>query len=90
MLYTSVMTKIEMFSKASCVYCDRAKNLFNQKGVEFTVYNVLEEEHMLEMQRRAPDARTVPQIFIADELIGGFSDLDALDKAGSLDPMLAK
>lgn len=77
-----------MFSKASCAYCVRAQNLFDQKGVEVITYNILEEAHMLEMQRRAPESRTVPQIFIADEHIGGFSDLDALDKDGRLDGML--
>ncbi len=82
------MKKIEMFSKDSCVYCVRAKNLFDQKGVEFVTYDVLEEAHMLEMQKRAPEARTVPQIFIADQHVGGFSDLDALDKEGRLDGML--
>lgn len=82
------MNKIEMFSKADCVYCVRAKALFDQKELEFVTYNVHEEEHFEEMRRRAPEARTVPQIFIGGELVGGFTDLDALEQAGDLDKML--
>ena len=82
------MNKIEMFSKADCVYCVRAKALFDQKELEFVTYNVNEEEHFEEMRRRAPEARTVPQIFIGGELVGGFTDLDALEQSGDLDKML--
>ena len=82
------MTKIEMFSKPDCIYCVRARALFEQKDLEFVSYNILEEEHFQEMNRRAPEARTVPQIFIGGELVGGFTDLDALEQAGELDKML--
>lgn len=82
------MTKIEMFTKPDCIYCVRAKTLFEQKDLDYVTYDVLEEEHFAEMKRRAPEARTVPQIFIVGELVGGFTDLDALDKSGQLDSML--
>ncbi len=83
------MAKIEMYSKDYCPYCDRAKNLFERKGVTPEIFNIQSDPaKQREMLERKPDARTVPQIFIDDVAVGGFDDLNALDKAGKLDKML--
>ena len=66
--------KVEIYSKFACPFCVRAKMLLKRKGVAFDEYDITlggpKREEMLE---RAPGARTVPQIFIDDVLIGGRS-----------------
>ena len=58
-------------------------------GASFTEIDVLENPDQLAvMIERSGGRRTVPQIFIGDQHIGGFSDLDALNSAGKLDPLL--
>ena len=84
------MAKVEMYTKTFCPYCDKAKALLQQKGVEFETYNLNDEPaRMAEMQERNPGARTVPQIFINDQAIGGFDDRNALNEKGELDGLLA-
>lgn len=81
--------KVEMYSKMYCGYCFRAKRLLESKGVEFIEYDItLGGPKRDEMRERAPNARTVPQIFIDDKPVGGSDDLAALDRAGKLDAML--
>ncbi|WAT18432.1 glutaredoxin 3 [Aurantiacibacter sp. MUD11] len=81
--------KVEIYTKMYCGYCHRAKRLLDQKGVEYSEYDITlggpKREEMLE---RNPDARTVPQIFINDQIIGGSDDLAALDREGKLDALL--
>jgi glutaredoxin 3 len=85
------MTKIiEIYSKFSCPFCSRAKQLLTTKGAEYVEYDVtMDQVKRAEMVERAPGARTVPQIFIGGQAVGGFDDLNALDRAGKLDPLLA-
>lgn len=81
--------KVEIYTKLYCGYCHRAKRLLKSKGVEFTEYDItLGGPKRAEMIERKPDARTVPQIFIDGESIGGSDDLAALDEAGKLDSLL--
>ncbi|HEY8603195.1 glutaredoxin 3 [Tsuneonella suprasediminis] len=81
---------VEIYTKFGCGYCSRAKSLLNSKGVEFTEYDItLGGPRKAEMLERAPDARTVPQIFIGKTHVGGSDDLAALDHAGKLDALLA-
>ncbi len=81
---------VEIYTKFGCPYCSRAKQLLGAKGVEFTEYDVtMGGPKRAEMETRAPGARTVPQIFINDVLVGGCDDLHILDRAGKLDIMLA-
>lgn len=82
------MADIEIYSAGYCPYCFAAKKLLQQKGVEYTEYAVDQKPELrTEMEQRA-GRRTVPQIFIDDEHIGGFDDLSALDQAGDLDAKL--
>ncbi len=83
------MAKVEIYTKAFCGYCYRAKHLLEAKGVEFVEYDItLGGPKRAEMLDRKPDAYTVPQIFIAGVAIGGSDDLAALERAGKLDALL--
>lgn len=83
------MTNITIYSKDYCPYCISAKALLSRKGASFTEIDVLENPDQLAvMIERSGGRRTVPQIFIGDQHIGGFSDLDALNSAGKLDLLL--
>jgi len=82
--------KVEIYTKFGCSYCSRAKQLLDKKGAEYTGIDVtMDRAKRAEMVERAPGARTVPQIFINGQAIGGFDDMYALDRAGKLDPLLA-
>lgn len=80
-----------MYSTAVCPYCLRAEQLLSRKGVtQIEKIRVdLQPELRVEMIART-GRRTVPQIYINDEHIGGYDDLAALDRAGKLTPLLAK
>ncbi len=83
------MAEVEMYMTMFCPYCSRARALLQQKGVGFVEIDIAEEpERRAEMIERAGGRRTVPQIFINGEHIGGCDDLVALDRAGRLDPKL--
>ena len=81
--------KVEIYTKAYCGYCFRAKRLLEEKGVDFVEYDITlggpKREEMLE---RKPDAWTVPQIFIDGRAVGGSDDLARLDREGKLDSLL--
>ena len=84
------MAKIEIYTKAFCPYCSRAKQLLGEKGVPFEEYDItMGGPKRAEMLERAGGRSTVPQVFIDGEHIGGSDDLAALDQAGKLDPLLA-
>ena len=83
------MSKVEIYSKAMCPYCDRAKQLLDAKSVAYTEIRVDHNPDEFEvMLKRAQGRRTFPQIFINDQPIGGFDDMRALDQAGELDKLL--
>jgi glutaredoxin 3 len=84
------MAKVEIYTKAFCGYCYRAKALLAEKGVAFEEYDItMGGPKRGEMIDRAHGRTTVPQIFIDDQHIGGSDDLAALDRRGGLDPLLA-
>ena len=81
--------RIEIYTKAFCGYCVRAKRLLEAKGVAFEEYDItLGGPRRVEMLQRANGRTTVPQIFIDDRHVGGSDDLHALDRDGRLDPLL--
>jgi glutaredoxin 3 len=84
------MPKILMYSTAVCPYCINAERLLISKGVkEINKIRVdLEPALRIEMMQKT-GRRTVPQIYIGNQHIGGFEELRALDLAGGLDPLLA-
>lgn len=83
------MSDVVIYSKATCPYCDRAKMLLKNKGVEFKELRIDQDPKLLaEMLERSNNRRTVPQIFIGDHHVGGFDDLYALSQSGKLDGLL--
>ncbi|MDQ6978278.1 MAG: glutaredoxin 3 [Ghiorsea sp.] len=82
--------KIEIYSGDYCPYCVRAKSLLKQRGLDFIEYNVQQEpEKRTEMMKRSNGGRSIPQIFINDQHVGGCDELYALDRKGQLDAWLA-
>ncbi len=83
------MPLVEIYTKAICPYCVRAKALLDRKGVTYTEFHVDQDDlKREEMLSRSEGRRTVPQIFINGTPIGGCDDLHALEAAGKLDPLL--
>ncbi|MGB3166403.1 MAG: glutaredoxin 3 [Alteraurantiacibacter sp.] len=81
--------KVEIYTKAWCGYCHRAKRLLDDKGVNYVEYDItMGGAKREEMVARNPQASTVPQIFVDDALVGGSDDLARLDREGKLDAML--
>ncbi len=85
-----IMANITMYTTAYCPYCNNAERLLENKGVTGINKIRIDEapEKRMEMMEKT-GRRTVPQIYIDDQHIGGFDDLRALDLAGELDPLLA-
>jgi glutaredoxin 3 len=83
------MSKVEIYTKAYCPYCHRAKALLNAKGVTFQEYPVDQQPELrTEMIERANGGYTVPQIFINSLHIGGCDDMMALESRQQLDKLL--
>jgi glutaredoxin 3 len=80
---------VTLYTTPWCGYCMAAKRLLKGKGIDFTEIDVAAEPvRRAEMVQRAKGGRTVPQISVGDEHIGGYDDMYALDRAGKLDPLL--
>lgn len=85
------MANIEIYTTKVCPYCVRAKNLLNSKDVDFTEIDVTGDDAAREaLLARAKGMRTVPQIFINGQHIGGCDNLYALEQKGELDKLLAE
>lgn len=69
--------KAVVWSKYHCPYCDQAKALLKQKGIPFEEKKIGDGYTKEELLEAVPTARTVPQIFLDDQLIGGFTELRA-------------
>ena len=86
----TAVPKVEIYTRAFCGYCYRAKRLLDAKGIAYQEHEVFfggpEKEAMI---KRSGGRTTVPQIFIDDRHIGGCSDLFALERAGQLDSLIA-
>lgn len=85
------MAKVVMYCTAVCPYCVNAERLLQNRGVTGIekIRIDLQPEQCAVMEARS-GRRTVPQIYIDDQHIGGFDDLAALDRAGGLQPLLNK
>lgn len=78
-----------MYIKASCPFCSMAQALLEKKGVAFDKVDInVEPERRDEMIERS-GRRTVPQVFVHGEAVGGYDELAALEESGRLDELLA-
>ena len=64
--------KVEIYSKSHCPFCEKAKGWFQERGYEYTEYKLDNDEERMAFYQRVPSARSVPQIFIDDKLIGTY------------------
>jgi glutaredoxin 3 len=81
---------VEIYTKAFCPYCWRAKQLLDSKGVEYCEISVDSGgDTRQRMIQRANGRTTVPQIFIREHHVGGCDDLFALDREGRLDELIS-
>ncbi len=80
--------KVTVYTKRNCPFCVRAKRLLDQKGVASEEIDVEAKDDLRIWLAEASGQKTVPQIFAGERSLGGFSDLDALDREGKLDPIL--
>ena len=67
--------KAIVWSKDSCPFCIQAKALLESKGIEYEERNVSQGWTREQLLEAVPNARTVPQIFLDEELVGGFTEL---------------
>ena len=82
------MTDVVIYTTQICPYCVRAKQLFQRKGVSYREIDVsFDQAERMALVARTKQ-RTVPQIFINDQHIGGCDDLYALERSGQLHPLL--
>jgi glutaredoxin 3 len=82
---------IVVYSTGWCPYCVRARALLERKGLPFREIKVDEDPAEREaMLTRSGGRRTVPQIFIGEQHVGGFDELYALDKSGQLDALTGR
>ena len=83
------MAKVIIYTKENCPYCRMAKDLLSARQVSYEEIRIDLDDHKRdEMIRLSNNRRTVPQIFINDQPIGGYDDLAALAKSGKLDGLL--
>ena len=80
--------KITVYTKTFCPYCNRAKALLTRKGVAFEEISAEGDDTLRAWLVERSGQMTVPQIFAGDRSLGGFSDLEVLDREGRLDPIL--
>lgn len=84
------MSKVEIYTKGYCPYCQRAKSLLEEKGVQYTEFPIDEKPELRgEMIKRAKGGSTVPQIFISGQHIGGCDDMFALENKNKLNKLLS-
>jgi glutaredoxin 3 len=82
-------SKVIVYGNTTCAYCGAARMFLTKKAVDFEDIVITDDPvKQKEMQDRS-GARSVPQIFVGDTLVGGFEELCALDKSGELDKLLA-
>jgi glutaredoxin 3 len=80
--------KVTVYTKQNCPFCVRAKRLLDRKGVGYEEISVEGNDALRVWLVEKTGQQTVPQIFAGERSLGGFSDLDALDRDGKLDPIL--
>ncbi|MBL7004191.1 MAG: glutaredoxin 3 [Gammaproteobacteria bacterium] len=84
------MADIKIYSSGFCPYCQWAKRMLDEKGQTYAEIRIDQVEGaQQEMLSKSNGQMTVPQIFVGETHVGGYTDMVALDKAGKLDPLIA-
>ena len=82
--------RIVIYGNETCAHCAAARMLLTKKRLSFDDIKMSDDDKLSEEMLRLSGSRSVPQIFINDQLIGGFDELNALDKGGDLDRLLGQ
>ena len=82
------MARVRIYTKRNCPFCLRAKNLLGKKGVDYEEIDVEERDDLRLWLAEATGQKTVPQVFVGERSLGGFSDVDSLEREGKLDAVL--
>jgi glutaredoxin 3 len=80
--------KVKMYITNNCPYCIRAKNLLDHKNIAFDVVDLTGQPEEIQALKNRTHWKTVPQIFINNKLVGGYTELAELDSSGELDILL--
>jgi glutaredoxin 3 len=75
---------VTIYTTSTCGYCVAAKNLLHRRGIAYQEIDVTGNAEKRGWLVQATGRRTVPQIFIRGEAIGGYDELAALDREGKL------
>lgn len=81
---STTQRRIIVYTAPACPYCVQAKRLLTQRGIGFHEIDVAADAAQRQIMMRKSGRRTVPQIFIDEEPIGGYEELAALDRQGGL------
>ena len=82
------MLEVTIYTTVSCPYCVQAKRLLTHKGIAYKEIDVTADGALRQSMIEASGRRTVPQIFIGEQSIGGFDELYDLEQSGELDALL--
>ena len=77
-----------MYTKANCPNCVTAKLILDAAGLKYADVDIEVGDRLGNLLKEFPDARQMPQIFINDQLVGGYTELASLERDGKLDSML--
>lgn len=83
------MNKVRMYCTATCPYCQMALRLLGRKGIDVEKIRVDLEPELRDEMARLTGRTSVPQIYVGDHHVGGYTDLAELDMDGELDELLA-
>ena len=84
------MAKVDVYTTTYCPYCVRGKQLLDMKDVDYTeIDGTGDDAARAALIEKSGGRRTVPQIFINGQAIGGYDDMRALEESGKLDALLA-
>lgn len=82
------MQPVRIYTTQICSYCIAAKRFMQQRGIDFEEIDVSEDDDARRWLVERTGQRTVPQIFVGEKSIGGYTDMRALDTKGELMPLL--
>ena len=83
------MTKVKIYLTTFCPYCVAAKELLETLSIDFEEVNLTGKQQELAELKASTGMNTVPQVFIGEELIGGYTELAALQQTGELEKKLS-
>ncbi|HJN75214.1 MAG TPA: glutaredoxin 3 [Myxococcota bacterium] len=82
------MTPVRIYTSVPCGYCNAAKRFFDERTIAFEEIDLSDDADARDALRRQTGQRTVPQIFVGEVHVGGYTDLIALARDGRLDELL--